>query len=301
MRSSLMRTRLWPSQHKLIATFLCLTLANCSLFPQAHSVKVPNNLLGQVIEIDGFQLQAYANQAFIQNLGLSAADGNELHIYIEGDGHAWKSLTRPARNPTPRAPIMLKLMSLDTAPSIYVGRPCYYIQNDKCNVLLWTFARYGDVVLQALAHAYQQVGSGYQSLTLIGHSGGGALAMLIAPKLDKTKAVVTLAGNLDSDAWAIHHQFTPLHLSLNPAKQPPLPRTIRQFHYVGSADRNILPKFITAIAEKENAQYHIIEEFDHTCCWMHAWPTILKSLSAGKISSELGGLAPIQPMHEANE
>lgn len=267
-----------PSRYKLILVLLCLWTVSCSFLPQYRQLAKQYNLRSQIIDINGFQLQTYANQAFVRNLATNKMPVDELHIYIEGDGQAWKSLHTPSKNPTPKSPIMLKLMTLDTTPSIYVGRPCYFLQNEKCNVLLWTFARYGDDVLSTLTQAYQQLGSRYDSLTLIGHSGGGTLAMLIAPRLNKAKTVVTLAGNLDSEAWTLHHQYSPLHLSHNPAKRSPLPNHIRQFHYAGSKDTNVLPRFIEKIAKREKAQYKVMEGFDHTCCWEQVWSRILNSI-----------------------
>jgi hypothetical protein len=265
--------------YKLALILLCLITTSCSLTQQYRRIAKQYDLDSQIITINGFRLQVYANQPYIQNLKQLKIPIDDLHVYIEGDGRAWKSLHTPSKNPTPKSPIMLKLMTLDPMPSIYVGRPCYYLQNNKCDVLLWTFARYGDDVVVALTQAYEQLSSHYSSLTLIGHSGGGALAMLIASRLYKTKTVVTLAGNIDSDAWTTHHHYSPLYLSHNPAKQPLLPKHIRQFHYAGSNDTNVLPRFIKETAERENAHYDVLDGFDHTCCWEHRWPLILKSLA----------------------
>ncbi|MBV1882371.1 MAG: hypothetical protein KUG82_12100 [Pseudomonadales bacterium] len=250
--------------------------------PQHLRLAKKHNLQSQIIHINGFQLQTFANQAYIQNRTQPSTE--ELHIYIEGDGHAWTSLHVPSKDPTPKVPIMLDLMTLDTVPSIYVGRPCYYSlkndhqKNDSCNVLLWTFARYGEEVLRTLTQAYTQLGEQYQSLALIGHSGGGTLAMLIAPRLSKTQTVITLAGNLDTDSWTQHHQYSPLHLSLNPAKQPRLPQHIQQIHYSGDADKNVLPVFIKKVANREKAQYKTLDGYDHSCCWEQVWPAILDSI-----------------------
>ena len=49
-----------------------------------------------------------------------------LRVYIEGDGHAWESRTRPASDPTPRNPVALDLAMADpgTDPVLYLARPC---------------------------------------------------------------------------------------------------------------------------------------------------------------------------------
>src|SRR5689334_2705067 len=45
-----------------------------------------------------------------------------LHVYIEGDGQPFLSPTAVALDPTPREPLMLRLMALDPARSLYLGR-----------------------------------------------------------------------------------------------------------------------------------------------------------------------------------
>ena len=73
-----------------------------------------------------------------------------------------------------------------------------------------------------------------RSVVLIGYSGGGVLAVLIAPQVPGS-AVVTIAANLDVEAWARWHQYTPLSGSLNPATQPPLD-ALHEWHLVGDRD-----------------------------------------------------------------
>src|SRR5215468_1612802 len=43
--------------------------------------------------------------------------GRVLHVYLDGDGTPWE-YGRPAADPTPRDPLVLRLMSLDRAPSV---------------------------------------------------------------------------------------------------------------------------------------------------------------------------------------
>ena len=65
-----------------------------------------------------------------------------LHVYIEGDGRP--GFLYPSRDPTSRTLLMLHLMELDPAPSIYLGRPCYLgLANDRqCNSHYWTDRRF---------------------------------------------------------------------------------------------------------------------------------------------------------------
>ncbi|NOX42112.1 MAG: lipase family protein, partial [Gammaproteobacteria bacterium] len=159
--------------------------------------------------------------------------GNSIHIYLEGDGRPWRTPTHIALDPTPRNPLMLKLMALDNNQAIYLGRPCYFELSPACSPIWWTFKRYSEEVLDSMAAVVERYTRDYDSIVLMGHSGGGALAMLLAERLPKTSAIITLAGNLDIEAWTKHHRYTQLTGSLNPASQPPLSKTIRQYHYLG--------------------------------------------------------------------
>ncbi|HEY3486890.1 MAG TPA: hypothetical protein VGL10_02385, partial [Gammaproteobacteria bacterium] len=92
--------------------------------------------------------------------------------------------------------------------------------------------------------------------------------------------VVTLAGNLDIDAWTRRHKYLPLSGSLNPLLQTPLPATIRQIHIVGADDDNVYPEFIAGFvkAQSNKADFRLYPHQGHICCWQEAWPDILAGL-----------------------
>jgi pimeloyl-ACP methyl ester carboxylesterase len=119
-----------------------------------------------------------------------------------------------------------------------------------------------------------------ERVVLIGHSGGGTLAVLIGERLATVDAVVTVAANLDVDAWSRHHGYTPLAESLDPARAPAV-RTVPQLHYSGAADDNVPPVLQTAFAQRApHAEFRVIEGFGHTCCWAESWPTRLAEIDA---------------------
>ena len=66
-----------------------------------------------------------------------------LHVYLDGDGSPWTG-REPTDDPTPRNPLVLRLMALDAAPRIYLGRPCYHglANAPRCTPALWTTRRY---------------------------------------------------------------------------------------------------------------------------------------------------------------
>ena len=210
-----------------------------------------------------------------------------LHVYLEGDGRPWIHEQFVASDPTPKRSFMLRLMALDPAPSIYVGRPCYFglAFRPPCNPQFWTYGRYSQLVVDSMADVIEQLVNmeATQSLILIGHSGGGTLAMLLAEQLPKTRAIVTIAGNLDPDAWTLSHGYSPLSTSLNPTRRAPLDPAVQQLHLVGSRDRNIPPAMLrAAAAHQRSAEVRVISDFNHICCWHKIWFSILISLAKGE-------------------
>ena len=175
----------------------------------------------------------------------SRADGrgSVWHVYIEGDGKPWWGRYIVAPDPTSDKPLMLRLMQQDAAPQLYLGRPCYLgmVTDPACKPWIWTHGRYSDQVVSSMRAALERLieKHGIDDLVLIGHSGGGTLAMLLAERIAQTRMIITLAGNLDTKAWTERHDYSPLLGSLNPAERPPLSPQIRQFHFAGAQDRNL--------------------------------------------------------------
>jgi pimeloyl-ACP methyl ester carboxylesterase len=114
-----------------------------------------------------------------------------------------------------------------------------------------------------------------QRLVLIGYSGGGTLAMLLAERLGPV-AVVTIGANLDVDAWARYHDYTPLRGSLDPGRRPPLSAEIFQLHLAGGKDTNVPPDLISPVVTRHpHAEFLVIRDYDHRCCWEKIWSSIL--------------------------
>lgn len=210
-----------------------------------------------------------------------------LHVYLDGDGTPWLR-GEPAPDPTPRNPLVLDLMAVDPAPSIYLGRPCYHglAGSSPCSSALWTTGRYSPAVVSSMETALRDVmrKGGFQRLAWFGYSGGGTLAVLLAPRFAETTDVVTIAANLDIDMWTDLHRHERLDGSVNPASLPPLPKTIRQRHYVGARDR-LVPPQVTARGPIPRDTIVVVRGYDHVCCWGAIWRDVLAEVEGAPTSS----------------
>lgn len=251
-------------------------LAGCAT-PAARIDRIAATAGLQRIELQGTQFQ---HVAYLRN----GNTDQPWHIYLEGDGTPFTSPTEPAPDPTPRRPLALELMLADTRPAMYLGRPCYngHAQDPPCQTALWTSDRYSERVLASMAAALTHIleSKHITQVFLVGHSGGGTLAVLLADRIPQTLAIITLSANLDTDAWTALHDYTPLTGSKNPARQMALPGDIPQWHLVGSKDA-LVPPWITRRGSAQQVSSHVIEfaDADHACCWARYWPVALEQIS----------------------
>ena len=209
---------------------------------------------------------------------------SHLHIYIGGDGSPWSTPTLINIDPTSAKAVLLNLMSLDTYPSLFVGRPCYhsYGKGKNCSNRWWTSHRYSAKVVTSMKQVIRQLIDKHRtpSLSLIGFSGGGTLAMLLAHDIPQVKHVVTINGNLDIDYWTNKHGYSPLVGSINPADLPALPESILKIHLLGADDKIIDAQHIkSTFADRKNTEVIIYPKFTHHCCWADVWEAIAKRLN----------------------
>jgi len=247
---------------------LALSISSCAALPP----------LDQLRE-QGFSPEVVQGQTFRHMVIRKNGKGKLLHIYLEGDGRPWQHSRRISLDPTPSNRVALELFALDKSPSLYLGRPCYWMLKDPaCNPRWWTSHRYSYEVVSSLNKVIDTYSSGFNGVVLIGHSGGGSLAMLLAARRDDVKAVTTLAGNLDVAAWTAAHGYSALTGSLNPASEPPLPANIRQYHLRGSLDTTVTDNMIRpTVSKQENARLLTLKGIDHSCCWTEIWPEFLEN------------------------
>jgi len=209
-----------------------------------------------------------------------------VHVYIEGDGFAWATRTQLSQNPTPRDPLVLRLAAIDADSNVlYIARPCQYTPLSKdthCEPAYWSGSRFAPEVVASIDEAISAYKAtwGEKPVTLIGYSGGGGLAVLIAAKRKDVKKIITLAGNLDHVALNRYHQVTQMLHSLNPVDVAPRIATIPQLHVTGGEDV-IVPAFIAQTFKTRSGSSRCIELKEepgvtHYQGWEKIWPEILK-------------------------
>lgn len=229
------------------------------------------------LEIVHVTAGAFPSLVYLKRSPSPAHAGEPLTIFLESDGIPWIDGRQPSADPTTREPIALDLLIRSPAPAAYITRPCYHgLRADKCNVEYWTGARYSSEVVANMVATIREAQrlSGANRISLVGYSGGGALAVLIAERLDNVAMVTTLGANLDTDAWTEYHKYLPLSQSLNPALSD-RPHPWPELHLRGANDA-VVPAATTAryFARYPRAQRRTIEGFDHVCCWVRDWSSI---------------------------
>jgi dienelactone hydrolase len=154
------------------------------------------------------------------------------------------------------------------------------IMESTCTATWWTDARYSATVVASMAAAirhYQQE-SHFERLVLVGYSGGGVLAELVAPELNGVAAVVTIAANLDVSAWTEYHGYLPLTGSLNPATVT-ITAAWPEIHLLGEDDEVVPPETVQRYFERHpQSLVWRYADFGHVCCWRDEWPRIVSRI-----------------------
>ncbi len=238
-----------------------------------------NGLTSQIVQGDPFRHWVVRNHVRDEDLHVRDED---LHIYIEGDGTPF-AFGRVTRDPTTRSALMLRLMMKDPAPSVYIGRPCYWglYADVGCSALYWTSRRFSAEVVQSMGSVVAQEleRAGSRRAILIAHSGGAAIAVLLAHQISSVAALLTIGANLDTAAWTDMHHYAPLTGSENPILWGQLPSRVSTVHLVGSKDRVTPTAYITRASEVTGGTVVVFDGYTHTCCWARIWPAPLELLS----------------------
>jgi len=227
----------------------------------------------------GFQPVALATPPF-DLLALArlrqAPSETPLTIYIEGDGAAWPRPHLPPADPTPTRPVALALADADRSPAVaYLGRPCQYLSVEalsRCPVDWWTTKRFSSEVLGAYQQALDRLKTktGHRQLHLVGYSGGGVLATLLAEQRSDVVQLTTIAAPLSLAAWTEWHHVSPLPEAFDPIKLDGRAR-VAAVHYVGDRDDIVPEPIVRAYVTIRGGDLRQVAGADHDCCWLGFW------------------------------
>lgn len=261
------------------AVALLALLAGCAGFDRvgtADRLAAPAQMTRSLVRTGTFVLTAYAR---------NRDAGAPWVVYIEGDGLAWRSRTEVSPDPTPLAPVGLRLAALDPSPNVlYLARPCQYTPFDvdrRCREEYWTGRRFAEEVVASMNDAIERTLRGNsRGVRLVGYSGGGAVAALIAARRPDVIDLRTVAGNLDHVALNRHHDVTPLKGSLNAADVAERLARLPQLHLVGGRDTIVVPSVVESYARRAGDRRCIriqrVEGASHEDGWTEVWPSALR-------------------------
>lgn len=256
---------------------LSLAASGCSfLRSQGDTLPAAAGLAPLELRAGTFDLAAHVRR--------SGQPVKEATIYIEGDGAAWTTPYHPPLDPTPRKPVSLLLAAADPAPAVaYLGRPCQYLAAAalaRCPTTYWTERRFAPEVIAAYEVAIEQLKEklGVERIRLVGYSGGGVIATLLAAQRHDVDALVTVASPLALAEWVKWHGASPLTGSLDPiglaAALPP------GVHFAGRGDKNVPVEVLEHFVRAQGGRIEIVAGFDHECCWVREWSSLLRRVPA---------------------
>lgn len=273
-----------PNRFRAFVILICLLSMSLLLGCAKTSVKTRHSTAGQLAISANWMKLEIPTQKFVLTSyvpkKLQADD--TLTIYIEGDGLAWVKRNKPSSDPSPINPIALKL-ALKHAPYgnvAYLARPCQYTSSSNygpCRRSYWTNKRFSEEVVFSSNQAIGKLKQYFHAkkIVLVGYSGGGAIATLVAARRTDVVELVTVAGNLDHKLWTRRHNISPLSGSLNPKDYAQNLKGVPQIHFVGMKDK-IIPhyisgSFISGSRGTREIRQEKIANADHQCCWVSNW------------------------------
>jgi hypothetical protein len=265
---------------------LILFVAMLSLTSQSCVGHSPEVTASKISKMAGLKVEEIRSGDFVlRTYYRFEKSGGLLHIYIEGDGRAWLTKTRASRNPSPKNPVGLNLTARDPGGNVmYIARPCQFVsfeKNPQCEYAFWTHKRFASEIIDSVSAAIDLGKKKAQAskLEIIGFSGGGAVAVLVAARRSDVSGIRTVAGNLDHQAWTRHHNVDPLRGSLNAADVAIKVAHIPQIHYVGSQDENVghfVVESFRSRASRDNCiKIQTVKGATHSKGWEQVWPRLI--------------------------
>lgn len=263
---------------RLAALALLLLLGACARTADGPGIAAQGGWHWRTIPAGTFTLATASNPQ---------ASSDTLTVYIEGDGFAYVHADQPSNDPTPTDPVALRLAMADPAaakhPVAWIARPCQYVMSAACQTDYWTTGRFAPEAIDSLNQGVDalKAAAGAKRLYLVGYSGGGAVAVLLAARRQDVAGIVTVAGLLDVGYWTSRDGYTPL-TGLDPASVAGQLGHLPQVHFSGSDDHtvgtDVTQSFTARLPAGTPATIKEIPDFTHSCCWADHWPELARQV-----------------------
>ncbi len=232
---------------KILASFLLIVLAGCSSMP-----RTPDGFIERDVQTEHFSVPVWESTEL--------RNGKTIRFYIEGNG-----------NPTPADPMALKLAAKDPYINVVVlSRPCQYSQNKLCeNTDIWTRQQYSPEILREMEEIVVYYIQKYKApdVEFVAYDGGAPIAFNLALQLGRVNKVVTVAGILDMDSYAIQNGLPAYVNAKNPMKSISQLSQIPQIHYVGGKDKETTPamaeRFVSKLQNPKMALVRVAPDMGH--------------------------------------
>ena len=264
-------------------SIIFLTACNTSntRIASGHNFAKQNQFKKRVYETSLFSIVSFTRISKISN---------QVSIYIEGDGKAWLTKKRVSNNPTPQEPIALQLAAEDdSANVIYLARPCQFVVIDNevnCLSEFWTNKRASREVINTYHEVLDKIkkSSSIDNFRLIGYSGGGTIAAILAAERKDIIDLRTIAGNLDIALFSKIHHVSPLTGSINPINLTDKLSMVPQLHFYSVDDSIVKPEIIEHYKKvnEQNNKLHscvLIQQVNgttHTKGWTKRWKELIR-------------------------
>jgi len=210
--------------------------------------------------------------------------GDTLVVVIEGDGYAFRGSRQPSGDPTPRDAVGLEIAAAEPSDKVLaLARPCQYQRKPRrpecTDPRWWTTHRFAPEVIEAASRAIDivKVETAATRIFLVGWSGGGVLAALLAADRRDVAGLVTVAAPLYLGAWTRHHRVSPMPESRDPVAAVAALAAMPQAHLAGKRDEVVPPAIVGAFVDRlppgAPAKF-IAADVDHRCCWAEKWQAL---------------------------
>lgn len=174
-------------------------------------------------------------------------------VFIESDGSAFGSW--PTGKPAPpkvQQSVALSLARKVTGDSVvYLARPCQFLfgtpSPGQCvDPRQWTKGRYSDDQVALIEDAIRQtLGAAKTALVVVGHSGGGVIALRLAQRAGlPIHCTITLASPIDIKAWQRHHHTSAALDITDPGDLAVTPTPLKAIFLFGTSDQTVPPSVI---------------------------------------------------------